>query len=108
MAAVLKGMRDVLSNYLRNYMSQHTHPANRALHLVGVPLAPWGGIYLLTRGQFGVAVVAFGAGYGLQYLGHRIEGNQMGDWKLVKALAEQVTSSRRAPAPAIAEERQAA
>jgi hypothetical protein len=108
MADVLKGLRDVLCNYLGNYMSQHTHPANRALHVVGVPLAPWGGIYLLTRGQFGAAVVAFGAGYGLQWLGHRIEGNQMGDWKLVKALADQVTSARRAPARAIAEERQAA
>ena len=40
---MLKGMADVLSNYLRNYLSQHTHPANRALHVVGVPLAPWGG-----------------------------------------------------------------
>jgi hypothetical protein len=107
MTDMLKGMADVLSNYLRNYMSQHTHPANRALHVVGVPLAPWGGIYLLTRGQYGVAIVAFGAGYGLQWLGHHIEGNQMGDWKLVKALAEQVTGGRRAPV-VVVEERQAA
>jgi len=107
MTDMLKGMADVLSNYLRNYLSQHQHPANRALHVVGVPLAPWGGIYLLTRGQYGVAIVAFGAGYGLQWLGHHIEGNQMGDWKLVKALAEQVTGGRRAPV-VVVEERQAA
>ncbi len=89
------GLLDVLRNYLGNYTAQHRHPWNRALHVAGVPLAPWGGLYLLVRGQLGAAAAALVAGYGLQWLGHRIEGNEMGDWKLVQQLAGRVTGTGR-------------
>jgi len=76
--------------FVREYMARHTNPWNRALHLVGVPLAPIALTYLLVRGRFGLAAGAFTAGYSLQWLGHRIEGNSMWDsleGKLVKAVA---------------------
>jgi nucleoside-diphosphate-sugar epimerase len=70
-------------------MARHTHPWNRALHLVGVPLAPVVFLYLLARGRWPEAGAAFVLGYSLQWLGHRIEGNSMWDsleGMLVKAL----------------------
>jgi hypothetical protein len=72
--------------FLRGYMSRHANPWCRALHVVGVPLAPWGAIVLLFFGKFGEAGAALVVGYGLQWLGHRIEGNKMGDWDMFKAV----------------------
>ena len=70
-------------------MARHTHPWNRALHLVGVPLAPLLFLYLLASGRWLAAGAAFVVGYTLQWLGHRIEGNSMWDsleGMLVKAV----------------------
>ncbi len=75
-------------------MSNHRDPRNRVLHLIGVPLAPWGAIVLLIRGDFLLAIAAFFGGYFLQWLGHRAEGNVMGDLVLLKQLAGQVTGRR--------------
>jgi uncharacterized membrane protein YGL010W len=54
------------------YEADHQHPANRALHMVGItmigsgvallPFAPWAGGGLFTLG------------WGAQFLGHAIEG----------------------------------
>ena len=60
-------------------MARHTNPWNRALHLVGVPLAPILLVYFLIRQEWLLAGAAFVLGYGLQWLGHRIEGNSMWD-----------------------------
>jgi hypothetical protein len=84
--------------FVRDYMARHRNPWNRALHLVGVPLAPILLVFLLIRGSFVVAAVAFVAGYSLQWIGHRIEGNSMWDsleGKLVQALAAPFRSLRR-------------
>ncbi|HEY3061229.1 MAG TPA: DUF962 domain-containing protein [Chloroflexota bacterium] len=89
-------MFGIIGNYLRAYMSNHTDPRNRVLHLIGVPLAPWGAIVLLIRGDFLWAIGAFFVGYGLQWFGHRAEGNVMGDLVLAKQLFGYVTGRRRA------------
>lgn len=68
-----------LSTFVRDYMARHTHPWNRAVHLVGVPLAPILFLLFLVTGRFAAAAAAFVAGYGLQWIGHRIEGNSMWD-----------------------------
>ena len=88
-------MFDIISDYLRNYLSNHTNPLNRVLHLIGVPLAPWGAIVLLVRGKFMLAIAAFFVGYGLQWIGHKYgEHNEMGDLVLLKKLAGQVSGSK--------------
>ncbi len=91
--------------FVRDYMARHTNPWNRALHLVGVPLAPVLFLYFLARGRWLEAGAAFVVGYTLQWLGHRIEGNSMWDsleGKLVKAL---LRPFRGSPEPAPAERR---
>ena len=70
-------------------MARHTSPWNRAIHLVGVPLAPIAFAILLALGLWWWAAAAFVAGYTLQWIGHHIEGNSMWDsWEgmLVKVL----------------------
>ena len=65
--------------FVRDYMARHRNSWNRALHLVGIPLAPILVVFLLVSGDWLQAGAAFVIGYGLQWLGHRIEGNSMWD-----------------------------
>jgi len=73
--------------FVRDYASRHRHPANRMAHVVGVPLAPFGTLYLLFAGRFVPAAAAFAGGYLLQWAGHQAEGNEVGEWILVKHIA---------------------
>ena len=76
--------------FVRDYAARHRHPASRALHLVGVPLAPFLFLYLLDPGPVRAGRGAFAAGYGLQWLGHTIEGNEVGEWLLLKWLVRRM------------------
>jgi hypothetical protein len=71
---------------LRRYSARHRNPWNRALHAAGIPLAPVGSAYLLARGRPRAAARYLVLGYALQWLGHRIEGTEVGEWILVKRL----------------------
>jgi len=74
------------------YLARHRHPACRVLHAVGVPLLAVGlllAMVQLFRGQWSLwwrPVVLLAASYLLQWLGHRIEGNDMGEVVLIKKL----------------------
>ena len=72
-------------NWWTNWKLRHQHPVSIALHVVGVPL---------TIAAVGVATaqllhwrwdlwwrpaILFAMGYILQWIGHRIEGNTMGE-----------------------------
>lgn len=57
------------------YDRDHHHPANRALHLVGITLIGTA-TALLFAAQPGVALVLFAAGWAAQFLGHAIEGKR--------------------------------
>ena len=72
-----------------NWQSRHQHPASVGLHIVGIPL---------TIAAVALGVVQFidwrwdlwwrpvgllAGGYFLQWLGHRIEGNTMGELILI-------------------------
>jgi uncharacterized membrane protein YGL010W len=62
------------------YESSHRHPANRALHAVGIPLIAFGVIAALVGPRAGIprrtAVAGIAAGWGLLFLGHAMEGNR--------------------------------
>jgi hypothetical protein len=75
---------------LHGYLARHRNPWNRALHLTGIPIAPVGSAYLLARGRFREARNALAVGYALQWLGHRIEGNEVGEWMLLKGIARRM------------------
>jgi hypothetical protein len=70
---------------LRNWRERHQLSVNFWLHMVGIPLAVFGLVLLpFLSWYWGAAAVI--VGYGLQYLGHRVEGNDLGEWAAVKRL----------------------
>lgn len=58
--------------WIKNYQASHTHPVNRALHLVGIPLI------VLSLGLFffhwKLALALFILGWIFQFIGHWVEG----------------------------------
>jgi hypothetical protein len=79
-------------SWLANWLERHQHPVSRGLHYVGIPLT-------LPFIPLAVAAVALGrldvfwwglglgfVGYLLQFVGHVIEGNELGEVVLVKKL----------------------
>ena len=75
-----------LRRRLEGWRLRHQLPINFALHLVGIPLAIAGVVLLCTSLDWYWGVAAFVLGYALQYVGHRIEGNDLGEWAAIKRL----------------------
>ena len=73
-----------LERFWKNYIQRHRHPANRGLHLVGVPLTFVGTPYAAIAHNYWLAAFCFFGGYLLQFLGHGIEQNDAGEVILVK------------------------
>ncbi len=80
-------LRRALRRGLANWRERHQHPFNRGVHLIGIPLvlvvAP---IVLFTMpwDEWYWAALAFAAGYLVQWIGHRVEGNDLGEWAAIK------------------------
>ena len=53
--------------------------------MVGIPLA-FTGIVLWCVGDWFWGTIGFVVGYLLQYIGHRAEGNDVGEWAGIKRL----------------------
>ncbi|MBK9118066.1 MAG: DUF962 domain-containing protein [Phycisphaerales bacterium] len=76
--------------WLENWFERHQHPVSRGLHYVGIPLtiaallvAVW--LVATWRGDlWWVPVALLFAGYFLQWWGHVLEGNELGEVVLVK------------------------
>lgn len=68
-----------------NWLERHQHPFSFAIHLIGIPLTLIGlGLLFVTDWYWGVS--AFVLGYFLQWVGHRVEGNDVGELIPVKKL----------------------
>lgn len=79
-----------MSGWLQNWLTRHRHPASLALHAIGIPLTI-GALVLagvqLAKGQWPLwwrPTALFTGGYLLQWIGHCIEGNDMGEVVLLK------------------------
>ncbi|MHC4442013.1 MAG: Mpo1-like protein [Planctomycetota bacterium] len=96
---------------LSNWMERHQNPVSFGLHLIGIPLviaaAILAGIYLWA-GRWSPLWQPAGLtaiGYLLQWIGHRIEGNDMGEVVIIKkllgrpyvALSPRYTGKKQAP-----------
>ncbi len=69
----------------QNWLARHQVPANFALHMVGIPLAV-AGVVAFAFLPWRCGATLFVLGYVLQWIGHRIEGNDVGEFILVKRL----------------------
>ncbi|HJZ56723.1 MAG TPA: Mpo1-like protein, partial [Gemmataceae bacterium] len=58
----------------RNWLERHQNPFNFWVHMIGIPLA-FAGLPLLFLAPWYWGVGAIVAGYFLQWVGHRVEGN---------------------------------
>src|SRR5262245_35175130 len=74
--------RRPLRRALRHWRERHQHPFNFAIHLVGIPLAVAGVVllFVLPWEEWYWGAGAFVFGYVLQWLGHVVEGNDVGEW----------------------------
>jgi hypothetical protein len=77
--------RRPLRRILKNWRERHRHPFNFWIHMIGIPLAVIG-VVLLFFVPWYWALAAFVLGYLFQYLGHRVEGNDVGEWAGIKRL----------------------
>src|SRR5262245_43996258 len=79
-----------MPRWLRNWLDRHQHPASLILHLIGIPLTILAiplALLQLRDNRWDLwwrPVLLIVAGYLLQWLGHRIEGNDMGEIILIK------------------------
>ncbi len=69
----------------QGWRERHQLPFNFALHLVGIPLA-LAGVVLLFLAPWYWGAAALVLGYLLQYVGHKAEGNDVGELIPVKRL----------------------
>jgi hypothetical protein len=70
---------------IKNWLERHRHPFNFWIHMFGIPLAV-AGVILLFFVPWYWGGLAFVLGYALQYLGHRVEGNDVGEWAAIKRM----------------------
>jgi hypothetical protein len=68
----------------RNWLERHQNAFNFWIHLIGIPLALAGLLLLFIEPWYGVAALV--AGYFLQWVGHRVEGNDVGEFIPIKRL----------------------
>lgn len=74
-----------LRRRLGNWRQRHRLPFNFYIHLIGIPLAVSGVVLLFFQPWYwGIAAVVLG--YLLQWIGHRVEGNDVGEWAALKRL----------------------
>lgn len=79
--------RRPLRRALGNWLERHQHPFNRGIHCVGIPMALAGIVLLvLWWDDWHWGATAFVGGYVLQWLGHLVEGNDLGEWAGIKRL----------------------
>jgi hypothetical protein len=75
---------------MRNWLERHQHPASLVLHGIGIPMTIAAVVLAgvqLAGGRWDLwwrPAGLLAAGYLLQWIGHRIEGNDMGEAILVK------------------------
>lgn len=70
---------------LRRWKERHQDPFNFGIHLIGIPMTVVGLFSLLVLPWYwGVGL--FVLGYLLQYVGHCVEGNDLGEWAGIKAM----------------------
>jgi hypothetical protein len=74
-----------LRRRLQGWRLRHRLPINIWLHMIGIPLA-YSAFVLVFLVDWYWALAAFVAGFLLQSVGHRCEGNDVGEWAAIKRL----------------------
>jgi hypothetical protein len=70
--------------FVKDYIGRHAHPVNASLHILGVPAAFAGFFYFFTGKDVPKGAALIVIGYLFQYLGHKAQGNEVGEVTLMK------------------------
>ncbi len=70
----------------QNWLSRHRNSFNFAIHMIGIPLALLVAPVMLFLLPWWWALAAFVGGYVLQAIGHRVEGNDVGEFIPLKRM----------------------
>ena len=81
---ILRAIGRFARGAVANWLQRHQLPFNFWLHMVGIPLALTGFVVVFFEPWWGLAAIV--VGYLLQYIGHRAEGNDLGEWAGIKRL----------------------
>ena len=79
-----------MPGWMDNWLRRHRHPASLVLHAVAIPMLPVVAILIVLQLMDGAwnlwwrPAGLFLFSYLLQWIGHRIEGNDMGEVVLIK------------------------
>jgi len=74
-----------LARRLREWLLRHQHPFNFWIHMVGIPMVVAAVVsFFFLPWYWGLA--GFVLGYFLQWVGHKVEGNDLGEWAGIKRL----------------------
>lgn len=79
--------------FLIDYCQRHANPVNAFLHIFGVPMAFYG-LFKLVTGGVAIGSGLLFVGYLFQYLGHRAQGNEVGEVTLIKKLWKKFSGNR--------------
>jgi uncharacterized membrane protein YGL010W len=79
LAAVFEGSSrrevNMPASFMENYKEKHQHPLNRLSHSIGIPMIVISlPLFFFIKWYWALAL--FVVGWGFQFLGHAIEGNQ--------------------------------
>lgn len=80
-------------DFLVDYCQRHAHPVNACFHIAGVPMAFYG-LFKLVTGQPAVGGGLLFVGYLFQYLGHKAQGNEVGEVTLIKSIWRKAAARR--------------
>lgn len=80
--------------FLLDYCDRHKHPLNAVLHLFGVPMV-FLGLAKLSTGKALFGAGLFVLGYFLQYLGHKAQGNEVGEVTLLRKIWARVNGGNQ-------------
>lgn len=69
----------MIRRFIIHWIPRHQNPVNYWLHLIGIPLGYIGGIIALLLQSWTWFGILFVGGYVLQFIGHWIEGNDVGE-----------------------------
>lgn len=75
-----------LRRRLEGWCLRHQLPFNFYIHLLGIPLALLVAPLSLFFLDWYWALALFFLGYLLQWIGHQVEGNDVGEWAAIKRL----------------------
>ena len=82
---ILRAILRLVSRAWNNWRLRHQDWRNFAIHMLGIPLAV-SSVVLLFFLPWYWGVAALILGYILQWIGHKWEGNDVGEWAAIKRM----------------------